>query len=232
MAKQFNFSSTSGLLDHALSLDYGHPNDGGEVAIPVHRVDGSKLVVVVGDNAGGKSFFRRVISAVCAQSKAKTECIGISMEGRAKVSHAPWLAMVYGDEGWESTGTISSTTVTTGIKTCLSRKSRHVVFWDEPDLGLSDSWAAGVGKALRKFSEKASEHTIAAFVVTHSRALVSELLESEPTYLHVGKEPSEAPQRLGDWVHRPIEPRDISLLSKESHKRFKLIQKILDDTKP
>ena len=93
--------STKGLLETALSLDYFTADDDGVTAIPYHHVPGprSKLVVVVGDNAGGKSFFRRIIQALC--QKAKVECIAISAEGRRQIGHAPWLTFVYGDESWE-----------------------------------------------------------------------------------------------------------------------------------
>jgi hypothetical protein len=176
---------------------------------------------VLGDNAGGKSFFRRIISQMCRE--AEVEAIGLSMEGR-KFGGA-MSAFVYGDESWESTGQCSSRTVLTGINTCRNRTKPHVIYWDEPDLGLSDSWAAGAGVVIREFAEKPGEHTRAIFVVTHSRALVDQLVAIEPHYLHLG---GDAPDTLSDWLTRPVVPRDLATLSDAAHKRFKAIQRILN----
>ena len=227
--RKFGFSSTRKLLDIVLGTDYFRPDPEEPPVIPYHRVDGSKdnpLVLVLGENAAGKSFFRRVVASVVHYAKQDTEFISISMQGRTSVSMAPWTAMVYGDESYESTGTISSKTVTAGIRTCLSRESRHIAFWDEPDLGLSDRWAAGAGKALREFGEQATKHTIAAFITTHSRALVSQVAEGSPTYLYLGETPSKAPQTLHDWLSQPVYPLDIEKLAEISHKRFRKINAI------
>jgi len=230
--KTFAFRSGPDLIRHALSLDYFTEFEG-KVAIPTFYLPGEiPLTVIVGDNASGKSFFRRVIGAICAQAKEKTEYIPISMEGRRSTSYMPWLAMVYGDESWQATGAISASTVTMGIKTSKSRDHRHVVFWDEPDLGLSDSWSAGLGVKIREFASTPPEHLVAAFIVTHSKALVSQLLELSPHYLHVGTPPEKAPQSLMSWFEAPVIPRDIDKLGDAAHKRFKAIQKILDWKKP
>lgn len=230
--KTFAFGSGADLIRHALSLDYFQDIDG-SVAIPVlHRPGEGPLTVIVGDNASGKSFFRRIVGAICAQAKEKTEFIPISMEGRRSVSYMPWLALVYGDESWQATGAISAGTVTTGMKTSQGREGRHVLFWDEPDLGLSDAWSAGVGVKLREFSRNPPPHLVASFIVTHSKALVSQLLDSNPHYMHVGVDPEEAPQTLTEWFERPVIPRDIEELGEVAHKRFKTIQKILEFHKP
>jgi hypothetical protein len=224
-ARIYKFTSVRTLLDRAFELDY-FPK-----VIPYHRADGSgPLVVILGENASGKSFMRRIVQLLC--HKNEIEFMGISMEGRAKVSHAPWLAMVYGDESWQSTGCLSVSTVLSGINTCQGRDTPHVIFWDEPDLGLSDSWAAGVGQKICEFAATPPKHTTAAFVVTHNKALVEQLLPVNPYYVHLGKAPNDAPQTLSAWIKSPVKPRDPELLSKESHRRFKAIQAILDQAKP
>jgi energy-coupling factor transporter ATP-binding protein EcfA2 len=199
------------------------------VPIPCHRVDGDgNLVVIVGENASGKSFLRRILTALCRE--ADIEMMPISMEGRGG-SYGGLRGFIYGDESWQSTGECSSVTVVTGIKTCQGREKPHVIFWDEPDLGLSDGWAAGMGIALRQFADTMPKLTYGAFVVTHSRALVSELLPANPHYLHVGTDPANAPPTLEAWVNRPIKARPIEELRDESYRRFKMIQAILDGKK-
>ena len=222
----FKFSSPRTLLNHVLDLGYFC---GDEPAIPYHRVDGKgRLVVVVGDNASGKSFCRRIIQAMC--QKNKIECIPISAEHRRKVSYMPWLTFVYGDEEYEATGVNSVGTVLQGINTCKARETNHVIFWDEPDLGLSDSWAAGVGQMLCEFAKDPPKHTVASFVVSHNKALVRELLPAEPFYLHLGSK--TAPATLEEWVEKRSPPRDPSKLPELSRKRFKAIQAVLDRSKP
>jgi hypothetical protein len=228
----FSFSNLSQLLDEVLWFPYFEPEDEKEAAIPVLRVPGAKknpLVVVVGDNAGGKSFFRRVVSVVAGHATKDTEFIHLSMEGR--MQSVAWRSFIYGDEQYHCTGENSGGTVLTGIRTCLDRESRHVIFWDEPDLGLSDSWAAGMGQTLAQFSKDATKHTLAAFVVTHSKALVGQLLGTQPTYLHVGKAPEKAPQTLQEWLDAPVAPRDLAQLKEESRKRYRKIQKIMNRRK-
>jgi hypothetical protein len=223
-ARAYKFTSVSTLLDRVFALDY-FPE-----IIPYHRAPGTgPLVVILGENASGKSFMRRLVQLIC--HKNEIEFMGISMEGRAKVSHTPWLCMVYGDESWQSTGCLSVNTVLGGINTCRSRDHAHVVFWDEPDIGLSDSWAAGVGQKLSELGKDPPKNTTAAFIVTHSRALVEQLVAVNPHYIHLGQPSNEAPQTLEEWLRRPIKPRDPSRLSDESHKRFKAIQKIIDRVK-
>lgn|SRR5574338_615911 len=218
------FTTARGLLDHALELDYFHPNDKGVVPIPVHRTHGrGNFVVVVGENASGKSFLRRILTALCRE--ADIEMMPISMEGRGG-EYGGLRGFIYGDETWQSTGENSSVTVLTGIRTCEGREKPHVIFWDEPDLGLSDGWAAGMGQALCTFAKDLPKMTYGAIVVSHSRALVRELLPAKPHYLHVGSE--EAPPTLEAWLERPIVARPIEQLKAESFKRFKAIQKILD----
>lgn len=223
------FRSLAGLLEHTFSLRYFSPDDeiGGKVAIPHHWVRGrGNFAVALGENASGKSFFRRIVTALCRESKV--EAMPISMEGRGGY-YGGLRGFIYGDESWQSTGENSSNTVLAGIRTCQGREGSHVIFWDEPDLGLSDGWAAGMGVARREFAEKLPSRTYGAIVVTHSRALVREILPAEPHYLHFGTD--DPPPTLQDWLdHRP-KPRALSKLGEESHKRFKMIQKILDSSK-
>lgn len=226
MAKEltFNLRSASTLTEDILhKLAYF---EGDKAAIPyIWRRGRGSLVVVTGENAGGKSFFRRLVQIACKRSKI--ECMTISMEGRQ--TGGPWNAFIYGSERWEATGQNSAQTILNGITTCRSREHTHVIFWDEPDLGLSESWAAGAGQAIRDFMLEKPSRTRAAFVVSHSRSLIRQLLPVRPHYLYLGS--TSGPPTLKDWVEHQPKPRSLADLPKESHKRFKAIQKILDGVK-
>lgn len=216
--------SKHALLDKALSLAFFRPFRGHGVAIPTHRVDrNSRLVVCVGDNASGKSVFRRIVSQLCQRDKI--EPIRISMEGRTT---STMFGMVYGDEGWESTGVCSARTVLKGIETCRSRNRRHIMFWDEPDLGLSDVWAAAMGRSICEFVQSMPKKTVATFVVTHSKALVRQLLPARPTALFFGEVKYNS---LEDWIAQEPPPCDLQELMGVGRHRFLKIQTLMDTLK-
>jgi hypothetical protein len=221
------FINVGALLDEVLDLAYFHPNEDGVVPIPFYRREGSgNFVVILGENASGKSFLRRVITAVCRTQKV--EMIPLSMEGRGG-EYGGMRGFIYGSEEWQSTGENSSLTVLTGIRTCQGRDESHAIFWDEPDLGLSDGWAAGMGAALHDFAVALPQETKAAFVVTHNRALVERLVPAKPHYLYLGSE--NPPRTLEEWLARPVVARPIDQLKEESQRRFKLIQRVLNRSK-
>jgi hypothetical protein len=226
--KPYNCKSAITLTEQILAeLRFFVPDQGWkDPVIPwVWKRGRNPLVVVVGDNAGGKSFFRRCVQGACSHSDV--ECIGISMEARGQGGFV--RACVYGTEEWQATGENSAGTVLTGIKTCRGREKPHTIFWDEPDLGLSDSWAAGMGQTIAEFAQDPPEHTRAIFVVSHSKALIWELLPAKPHYLHLGS--VEAPPNLTAWLEQPVKPRDLTQLKEASHQRFKRIQRILNENK-
>jgi hypothetical protein len=223
------FSNTKQLVERALELDYFQDPD---PAIPYvwkpSKAD-NPLVVVVGENAGGKSFFRRCVNAVCGDKTNKVECIPISMEGRRQVAYNIGLSFVYGSEDWEATGVNSISTVLTGISTCRNRTSAHVIIWDEPDIGLSEGNAASVGKAIADFTREPPTHTKASIVITHRKALVEQLVPIQPHYLFLGDE--NAPETLAGWLAAPPIVRPLEEVKERSRKRFLAIQKILDEVK-
>jgi hypothetical protein len=201
--------------------------DGEPPPIPSYWKKGrDPLIAVLGENAAGKSFFRRVCQAICRKDENKVEFMGISMELRQ--SGGPMNAFVFGSESYDATGAISAKTVLTGIKTCRSRENPHVMCWDEPDLGLSDNGAAGVGLAIREFAENPGKHTKAIIVTSHSRALVSQLVPLDPHMVYLGEQET-APRSLDEWLARPIVPRDLTEMANTALERFRTITKLLKE---
>lgn len=234
------------LLDYILeNLRFFHPDDAidGRVAIP-HLLDKgaseSRLVLVLGENAGGKSFFRRLIrEATSHKSRRKEtkpfrvrEMIHLSMEGRAGTHPMPVVQqMIYGGEEWLSTGDLSADLVTKGIKTASSRDHEVLLYWDEPDVGMSFGCAAGAGLAIKDFIEELPEHIQAVFVTTHSPHLVLALtvgLEHKPHYLYLGND--NGPPTLKLWANQQfgrvtaVRPEE---LKKKATARFEDIRTLL-----
>lgn len=176
----------------------------------------SKLVIVSGDNASGKSLIRRVVHSKL--HKKKIELIHTSQQGRT--TEGLHRAFIYGAEDWESTGAISANTLQKSLKTSRSRGEQHCLFWDEPDIGLSDNYAAGLGVAIRDFISDPPALLQMAFLVTHSKALVKQLMSLNPWNLRLGGCPS-----LQDWLDAEIVPANLDELYQKSHDRFRRIAK-------
>lgn len=196
-------------------------------AIPSFWRNGScPLFLVLGANAGGKSFFRRLVTECVPKAKIE-ETIHLSMQGRS--TGGVMRSLIYGSEAYHSTGEISCHTVAMAISTCQKRDTSHLLFWDEPDLGLSDEATAGVAIEIEKFVKKLPEMTRGVFITTHSRALVETLLPLDPHYIHLGAK--KPPITLQAWLDRPIKPISPKAVQDLSLKRFRAIQKILDRKK-
>lgn len=131
---RFSVHDAHSLVSECLTLDYFHPNEDSVVPIPAHwRPGQGNLVAILGDNASGKSFFRRIVGCMCRE--VGTEYIHLSMEGRNN-PFGGLRAMVYGDEGgrkhWRQLGTY--------------RRNRHQHMpWPNSQardlLGRAGSWA-------------------------------------------------------------------------------------------
>ena len=145
----------------------------------------ARLVLLLGDNATGKSLFRKAVGSWCgAQKPNRYELIGLSMAGRTDTYSGVVRGMIYGGESDQSTGFNTARTVTMGIKTALDRTEPHVLFWDEPDTGLSDNYAAGVGKMIADFAEKPGapwSSTTRSWILKTPRRGSACLQESVPT---------------------------------------------------
>lgn len=177
-----------------------------------------KLVVITGENATGKSLVRRIVQV--AGHDNKVEVIHLSQEGRT--SPGIQRAFVYGSEDWESTGYISAHGVKGAIRTSRSRENQHILFLDEPDSGLSDGYAAGIGLQLLEFIQNPPDKLFALFVVSHSKPLIQQLIPAKPWHLRLGEFLD-----LASFITSPVIPRDPELLYKEGHERFRRIAKFL-----
>lgn len=192
-----------------------------EDLFPAHMKRGrGRMFVVTGGNAAGKSLLRRVAHALCQNQKKRF--MGLSMEDRSSsgMMYSIAKSMVYGDETYNATGLLSARLVTSGIHNCREWDDRHVVFWDEPDLGLSDEMAATVGGILSEFAPDMPDKTDAAFVATHSRHLIHHLLPAKPHWIHMGV---DAPKSLKAWADREVIPADFEAIQKDASRRMKAV---------
>lgn len=178
-----------------------------------------RFVLITGENATGKSFLRKLYHSV--MKKEKIEVIHLSQQGRS--SSGIVHGMVYGDESCNSTGYLTSRLITTGISTCRKRETPHYIIWDEPDIGLSEGYAGGVGIKIREFIENIPELTKGVVVISHNKALVRQLLPVKPSHLRLGGCPD-----LTTWLSTLSEPIDIESLENRNRIIYKEIQEIIN----
>lgn len=189
----------------------------------------SNIVVIVGDNATGKSMYRRIIQAACAtRCDPKVECIHLSMEGRtgSNVHSFPIMrSMIYGDESHFATGGCTAHTVSKALETAAGRDKPNVLFFDEPDTGLADEYAMGAAKQIYTAAGY-MPLTKAIFVVTHRRPMVEVLLRAEPHVLIFGK---PRPATIQEWLERKLKPRSLKELETRQNAMFKALMPVLKE---
>lgn len=218
---KYNIESIPDFLSDILALSFFRPNKQGITPIEAVVDHGeSKLVIISGDNASGKSMVRRIVCA--ALSKMSMECIHLSQQGRSANNGNPMRGFIYGTEEYDSTGYNSAKTIQTCLKTSWSREKRHCIFWDEPDIGLSDSYAAGLGVAIREFIEKPPDKLYIAFLVSHRKAMVEQLLPIKPWNMRLG-----GCLDLVSWLKAPVIPASPEKLHEEGLKRFHLLKEFI-----
>lgn len=238
MSYTFDPSSPQAFVRSLLTqLPYFRPNSDGVTPIPWDFIEGSgPLVLVLGSNAGGKSFFRRLVS-LAARDSGIQEVIRVSVEDRATHgTRMPTLvaSMIYGSEDDDSTGFNSIGAVEGAIRTAKERKTSHMLYWDEPDLGTSDDVAAGIGVEIGAFCTSANlpANTKAVFLTTHNKALVSHLLyPPRPHLLFLPGSDPNPPKSIEEWLTRPIRPVLPSQVREEGRYRYGLIQQVINERK-
>ena len=239
---KFERLDVKALLDDTLDLAYFHPVEDLDNSTPIpslYAPGDSKLVLVLGENAGGKSFFRRLIRELTFRGRKAGgfdkaipkgphpvhEFIALSMEMRT--SSGMMSSMVYGMESHHSTGECSSRTVSTGISTVSGRAHPTIVYWDEPDIGMSAGSAAGAGILIRQFVETEWPLVQAVFVTSHSAPLIRQLVPLNPHYIYLGD--ADGPATLDEWFNDQQDPAPLlpEQLQDRSRARFKMIQHVL-----
>lgn len=183
--------------------------DEDEALLSARLTDGdenSRVAVLVGDNASGKSLFVRLLTEFCKTAKPRREPIQVSMRHRTATGmHRAFMYGALGDE-IDSTGNVSMIAVTGAVSTAKGRETPNWLMLDEPDTGLSESYARALGNWLAQEFDGLGARTEGVVLVTHSRALVESLFRHSshrPWFVHMGG--IQTPQEwLADTTERSV----------------------------
>lgn len=191
----------------------------------------SRVLLIAGDNATGKSLMIRVLAS--RLNEDKIEPLQVSMKYRTMAGmHRCFMFGPLGDAE-DSTGNVSLTAIRGALNAAENRESPCWVMLDEPDTGLADGYCAAMGTYLANFGNRMPLNRCQGMsVVTHSRKLISSMLftlEKTPHFLCFAdyKDDDSLQAWLDDERDRSVE--ELMALSGSSNGLFRDIDKVLDE---
>lgn len=205
-----------------------------------YRQGNPNLLVVVGDNATGKSFLVDTMRSMAKAENEDVSTISISIRERTGSGLDPSASFrkiaMFGDESTNSTGAISGSMIEKGFNNLQSRAEdgkRTILVLDEPEMGLSENYHSAVGELIAKKTQQAcankEDHVI--IVATHSRKLVKALNEHllvQPSAICMG-EHKDLESWIKDEADKTLE--DLLSLPKKSKETFRKIEENLEEMK-
>ena len=213
---------------------------GADAPFSAHLSSGlSRLCVVTGGNATGKSLYVRILQSRTGSQNILPISISIRERTGSGLHEMAGMrrAMMFGDESEQSTGATSISTVQQGFSNLKShaKEREALLILDEPELGLSEDYAAAMGAWLaRETLACANPQELGVVVVTHSRVLVRALANELAS---VGQTPHfvcmDAPQSLHQWLDNPVVRSVDELLDlpRVGHERRRAVASILNAKK-
>ena len=184
---------------------------GGDAPFAAHFTEGnSRVAVVVGGNATGKSLYVRVLSSRASNKEVLPISISIRERTGAGTSDMAGMRrmMMFGDESEQSTGATSVETVRRGFSNLAehAKERQALLILDEPEMGLSEDYAAAMGQWLAwQARDLATPNEMGVVVVTHSRALVRSLVSTlavvlqSPHFVNM-----DGPEEICEWLDNPV----------------------------
>lgn len=188
-----------------------------------------RVLVLAGENATGKSLLTSMLAA-CAYDDYGVEPMVVSMVRRT--SSGMMRVFTYGGEDYRATGEVSlsvSMKALNHLPKRLEESGAGMVILDEPDVGLSESYAHAfgvkLGQAINSLPKNKPWNVV---LVSHSRELIrgmAETLDKAPTFIHTG-EPKTLDSWLEDRSRKSVE--DLDGMIERAAKQIKQVYKIID----
>lgn len=207
--------------------------DDGACPISIEAGSNRRVLLVTGENGGGKSLFTKAIATSARRQNKPSdkdfEVMSIGMELRT--TSGIQRAFLFGDEGTDSTGKISIGTVLAGLRTIEARNNPHWLILDEPDVGVGEGYRRALGELLAQVSGDLPDQTFGLVIVTHSREIASPLIAAGATSVRVG----EDRRPIREWIEKGDLPKsieDLKSLGDRTVERFKAITNALREPLP
>lgn len=214
------------MLKTYLKEAQGHTLFSGESPFRVHLsagADESRVAILAGPNASGKSLLVRLLASRLNQDKV--EPVQVSM--RYRTSAGIHRAFMFGSDEDQSTGATSLYAVTGALACSRGRGSPHWLMLDEPDIGLAEEYAEALGCYFAEYANALPEKAHGFVLVTHSRRMVAAFanaLALRPHFMHL-----ERPASLDEWLAAPGSRTVEELLGLEQlgNQRFSAVERII-----
>jgi ABC-type molybdenum transport system ATPase subunit/photorepair protein PhrA len=153
-----------------LNIEY----DKGAVFTDITITDNQgNAVIIYGENAAGKSLFATLMELLAKEDKIS--CRSASMRNRTASSMEK--AMIFGDEGSQSTGATSVHVAKLCLNSTLKESGSAIAFLDEPDVGLSDYYTPAVGEFIADTMNDAPDNK-GVVLVSHAKTLIQRFLDT------------------------------------------------------
>jgi hypothetical protein len=140
----------------------------------------SRLWVVAGDNASGKSLVVRA-AASCAKRHGASP-MTLSIRERTGAGDGEMnsfrRALMYGEEQEQSTGALSTKMVRKAfhnLEGWVTDGTSGLLVLDEPELGLSEGYAGAMGEYIAVLTQDMSKSVAGVILVSHSSSLLRRL---------------------------------------------------------
>ncbi|USN15354.1 P-loop containing nucleoside triphosphate hydrolase [Brevundimonas phage vB_BpoS-Kikimora] len=202
----------------------------------IHAGD-PRLTIIVGDNASGKSLLFRALAERCRDNSVLPVTVSIRERTGSGLSDISGMrrALMFGDETESSTGATSAHVVKVGFRSAKKEGGAALLMLDEPELGLSESYAGALGDYIGQvvrgpFGDDVMHETCGGVVVvTHSRPLIQGILSglrTSPTFINMG-----GSQDLSDWLAKPkiYTAHDLEKLGAAATAGRRLVNEILKE---
>ena len=135
----------------------------------------SKVIIIYGDNASGKSLFAQLFEASLRSPKDKSKKIPVRAAAmRNRTMSGMEKAIIFGDENDQSTGE-TSVSVAEKCLRCTYNEPCAVAILDEPDVGLADRFQDAFGMHIASEAKKFKDHGL--ILISHSRLLINAFLK-------------------------------------------------------
>lgn len=160
----------------------------------------SKLVLVIGDNASGKSL---LTSQMLNSGHKWTGVSGYNIGMKSRTMEGMARAFMYKPEEDNSTGATTVSAVVSGLRNCLKYANEGkgmMIVLDEPTLGLSMRYERAMGEYIANIvnENKDNDNFKGILLVTHSKDMIKAMVDYgfEPSVVSVGNKLDS----LNEWL--------------------------------